>query len=231
LPNYAGQCGVETYPGACYNDKLDWGCFAPSQARSPATCRGKGYTGACMHSSHGIMLKEEDVSECKSDCIAKCTAEGKVDMWGACFVKHKAGVPHKQQCFCVAKTADSGPPLKYVKNACLTKQINLLPRTYDALCKLPGSKFIVPSTQKVVFKRPQPRRAGVTTTTTTVARSDPKCQCQDSETVNGVSVAGKTGCGYHLTRTFGKFCYINGGKECTGARFSKKVGLHWRKCR
>lgn len=235
VAKYAGQCRIDVYPGGCFKEgSNDWGCFSPGNARSPANCRGKGYTGACMHSDHGKVLTQKDVPDCASNCIAKCTGEEKVGMWGACFVKNKKGVPAKQQCFCVKTAANGGAPAKFLKRSCSTTQVGTKQKTYDALCKLPKSKFVeAVSAQKRAYDRPT-RKKLATTTTAKPDRSllnSPACKCQESGDINGKSTGGKVGCNYHLTKKFGKFCYISGGAECVGSKFSKKVGLHWRKCR
>lgn len=234
LPKYAGQCKIDVHPGGCFKEGAgDWGCFPPGNAKSPAGCRAKGYAGSCMHSEHGKVLTEKEVPVCKANCIERCTAEEKVGMWGACFIKNNIlGITAKQQCGCVPTVANGGAPLKYLKRACSTQQIGTKNRAYEALCKLPESKFVDAPTKKTYARIV--RTVGATTTTTAPDRALLKsevCQCQTTDTVNGKSTGGRVGCDYHLTKNFGKFCYISGGTECLGSKFSNKLQLHWRKCR
>jgi len=54
------------------------------------------------------------------------------------------------------------------------------------------------------------------------------CACQMTGTVNGIET-NRAGCGAHLGRNFGDFCYVS-GTHCSGARFSRRIGLYWRRC-
>lgn len=55
-----------------------------------------------------------------------------------------------------------------------------------------------------------------------------KCRCTETGIVNGVTM--KKDCGVFFGPRFGPICYIEGGLECAGAKFSKKSGVHWRAC-
>lgn len=70
-----------------------------------------------------------------------------------------------------------------------------------------------------------------TTTTTTIgAMEDFDCECAMEAVVNGVNT-NRPGCAEHAGRKFGNFCYMEGGGSCPGGpKFSKKLGLWYRKC-
>jgi len=56
-----------------------------------------------------------------------------------------------------------------------------------------------------------------------------KCKCSANGVVQGKKT-GKPGCKFHLSRSYGSFCYIEGGTECDGAKISKKLGVYFRPC-
>jgi len=68
--------------------------------------------------------------------------------------------------------------------------------------------------------------------TTTPKPTDPpgpQCDCSASGVVNDVDT-GRPGCAAHLGAGFGNFCYIEGGEECPGAKFSNSKQMYWKKC-
>jgi len=51
-----------------------------------------------------------------------------------------------------------------------------------------------------------------------------QCKCSSG------SHPSRKGCKAHLSANFGSFCYIAGGMECAGAKFSSKLKMHYRSC-
>jgi len=54
------------------------------------------------------------------------------------------------------------------------------------------------------------------------------CACDESGTIRGIDTH-RPGCKSHLGRQFGDFCYVS-GTHCSGSKFSRRVGLFWRRC-
>ena len=55
-----------------------------------------------------------------------------------------------------------------------------------------------------------------------------ECACSEGSVINGIETH-RPGCASHLGRNFGDFCYVS-GTHCSGARFSRRIGLYWRRC-
>jgi len=77
----------------------------------------------------------------------------------------------------------------------------------------------------------------VTTTKRPQVKCDPNMppQCKCSKTGKVKNADGKyvdtkkPGCKFHLSRSYGAFCYIDGGSECAGAKLNKKK-VYFRSC-
>jgi hypothetical protein len=72
--------------------------------------------------------------------------------------------------------------------------------------------------------RPRPRPAPAPAPMDT----EGECACATGSEVNGIETH-RAGCAAHLGRNFGDFCYVS-GTHCSGARFSRRIGLYWRRC-
>merc|ERR1719245_426767 len=131
-------------------------------------------------------------------------------------------------CDSVHLSKRSGHPDRTFDGGCLS--INHV-EGYKYAKVYPGYVAPDPSTQPR-FKKPAYTPLA-TTTKRPVVKCDPnmpkKCKCSKTGTVRGVAT-GKAGCKFHLSRSYGAFCYIEGGSECTGAKFSAKKGVHFRPC-
>jgi hypothetical protein len=69
-------------------------------------------------------------------------------------------------------------------------------------------------------------RRTVATTTSSTMPAGPQCECSDT------IVPERPGCDFHLgpTHAIGRFCYIEGATECSGARFSRSKDAYYRQC-
>lgn len=76
------------------------------------------------------------------------------------------------------------------------------------------------------FITTSPRR---TTTAAPTPPAGPQCLCSESGIVHGQDT-GRPGCAEHIGANFGRFCYIEGGTECPGARFSHSKESHYIMC-
>lgn len=76
------------------------------------------------------------------------------------------------------------------------------------------------------FITTRPRR---TTTPRPTPPAGPQCLCSESGIVHGEDT-GRPGCAAHIGANFGNFCYIEGGEECPGARFSRSKHAHYIMC-
>jgi tRNA A-37 threonylcarbamoyl transferase component Bud32 len=77
------------------------------------------------------------------------------------------------------------------------------------------------------FITTRPRRT--TTPPPLLAPNNPLCQCSATGIVHGEDT-GRPGCAAHIGANFGNFCYIEGGEECPGARFSRSKNAHYLHC-
>jgi len=71
--------------------------------------------------------------------------------------------------------------------------------------------------------------AHATTTPRPTPPAGPQCLCSESGVVHGEDT-GRPGCGEHIGANFGRFCYIEGGEECPGNRFSRSKNAHYIMC-
>lgn len=71
--------------------------------------------------------------------------------------------------------------------------------------------------------------ARATTTPAPTVAPGPQCLCSESGVVHGEDT-GRPGCAAHIGDNFGRFCYIEGGVECPGARFSRSKHSHYIMC-
>lgn len=76
------------------------------------------------------------------------------------------------------------------------------------------------------FITTRPRR---TTTPRPTPPPGPQCLCSESGIVHGEDT-GRPGCAAHIGANFGNFCYIEGGEECPGARYSRSKAAHYIMC-
>lgn len=131
-------------------------------------------------------------------------------------------------CDSVHLSKRSGHPDKTFDGGCLS--VNHV-EGYKYAQVYPGYVAPDPSSQPK-YKKPAYTPLA-TTTKRPVVKCDPnmpvKCKCSKTGTVNGV-VTGKAGCKFHLSRSYGAFCYIEGASECAGAKFSAKKGVYFRSC-
>lgn len=89
----------------------------------------------------------------------------------------------------------------------------------------PPAPYVRPTFTPLPRPRPRPRPAPAPPPPMDM---EGVCACADSGTVNGIET-NRPGCASHLGRNFGDFCYVS-GTHCQGARFSRRVGLYWRRC-
>lgn len=68
-----------------------------------------------------------------------------------------------------------------------------------------------------------------TTTAAPTRAPGVQCLCSESGIVHGTDT-GRPGCAAHIGSGFGKFCYIEGGDECPGARFSRSKDSSYIMC-
>jgi len=68
-----------------------------------------------------------------------------------------------------------------------------------------------------------PRR---TTSARPTPAAGPQCLCSETGIIHGEDT-GRAGCAAHIGSGFGSFCYIEGGEECPGARFSRSKNAHY----
>jgi len=76
------------------------------------------------------------------------------------------------------------------------------------------------------FITTRPRR---TTTPRPTPAPGPQCECSQTGIIHGEDT-GRPGCAAHIGANFGAFCYIEGGEECPGARFSRSKNAHYVMC-
>lgn len=138
-----------------------------------------------------------------------------------------AGTIKGSPCDTVHLSKRSGHPDKTFDGGCLTENHA---EGYQYAKVYPG--YVAPK----VEPKARPVRTWkplATTKTTTVAmdlsKIAPKCRCSKSGVVNGVNT-GKKGCKFHLSRSYGAFCYMEGGKECPNAKYSAKKQVWYRPC-
>jgi len=68
-----------------------------------------------------------------------------------------------------------------------------------------------------------------TTTAAPTKAPGKQCLCSESGIIRGLDTK-RPGCAEHIGHNFGKFCYIDGGEECPGARFSRSKECHYIMC-
>jgi len=139
-----------------------------------------------------------------------------------------AGTIKGSPCDSVHLSKRSGHPEKTFDGGCLTENHV---EGYGYAKVYPGYKPPQASDQSK-YKKPAYRAIATTTKKPAIkcdANSPKKCKCSKNGTVRGVAT-GKGGCKFHLSRSYGAFCYIEGGEECVGAKFSAKKGVYFRPC-
>lgn len=72
-------------------------------------------------------------------------------------------------------------------------------------------------------------KARATTTAAPTRAAGAQCLCSESGIINGLDT-GRPGCAAHISKNFGKFCYIDGGEECPGARYSRSKEASYIMC-
>jgi len=92
----------------------------------------------------------------------------------------------------------------------------------------PPAPYVRPTFTPLPRPRPRPRPAPAPAPAPAPMDTEGACSCQSSGTVNGIET-NRPGCAAHLGRNFGDFCYVE-GTHCSGARFSRRIGLYWRRC-
>lgn len=97
-----------------------------------------------------------------------------------------------------------------------------------------AKKYDPPTTTTTTTTRRVPRRFVPLTTSKRFVVADAgempmQCQCAMEPTVKGIHT-NRPGCKQHMGRQFGNFCYMEGGRECPGAKFSRKLNLYYRRC-
>jgi serine/threonine protein kinase len=139
-----------------------------------------------------------------------------------------AGTIKGSPCDSVHLSKRSGHPDKTFDGGCLTAAHT---EGYKYAKVYPG--YVAPKPEDMPKRPVRTFTPLVTTTKRPVVKCDPnlppKCKCSKTGTVRSV-VTGKPGCKFHLSRSYGAFCYIEGGEECSGAKFSEKKSVYFRNC-
>lgn len=92
----------------------------------------------------------------------------------------------------------------------------------------PPAPYVRPTFTPLPRPRPRPRPTPAPPPPAAPMDTEGECACQMTGTVNGIETS-RPGCAAHLGRNFGDFCYVS-GTHCSGARFSRRIGLYWRRC-
>jgi len=170
VPSFAGQCPIESRPGACYNKFGGaWSCWTDGIDFWKDQCQEQGYDGACAYTNYGHELTMDEIPLCEEKKVCEQQCGTKPGMFGACYTEDSSVVGHKQ-CLCVKASNTWMIKKSLLKGGCSTKRIPGEEKTYQGVCKYPSSYVV---SEKQTTKPPEFDVFGVRVKTTTAVPTLP----------------------------------------------------------
>lgn len=166
VSSFAGQCPIESRPGACYNKFGGaWSCWTDGVDFWKGQCQEQGYDGACAYKNYGHELKEDEIPLCDDKNVCEQQCGTKPGMYGACYTEDTSVDEHKQ-CLCVKTSNTWMITRSLLKGGCSTKKIPGETKTYIGVCRYPSAYSVK---DKTTTQQPQFNVFGVKIQKTTAS--------------------------------------------------------------